>query len=31
MLVTHTADVMEQFDRVDNLEQFNRAVSNGSQ
>ena len=30
MLVTHTADVMEQFDRGENLEELNRAVSNGS-
>ncbi len=28
VLVTHTADVMEQFDRVQNLEELNRAVSN---
>ena len=26
VLVTHTADVVEQFDRVENLETFNRAV-----
>lgn len=30
VLVTHTDDVMQQFDRVENLEQINRAVSNGS-
>ncbi len=29
VLVTHTDDVMQQFDRVENLEQLNRAVSNG--
>ena len=27
LLVTHTADVMAQFDRVENLEQINRAVN----
>ena len=27
VLVTHTAEVAEQFDRVDHLEQFNRAVA----
>ena len=30
VLVTHTDDVMQQFDRVENLEQLNRAVSNGA-
>ena len=27
LLVTHTADVMAQFDRVENLEKINRAVN----
>ena len=27
VLVTHTAEVAEQFDRVDHLEEFNRAVA----
>ena len=30
VLVTHTAEVAGQFDRVDNLEQFNRAVADGA-
>jgi ABC-type lipoprotein export system ATPase subunit len=29
ILVTHTPDVAGQFDRVDNLEEINRAVGNG--
>ena len=30
ILVTHTPDVAGQFDRVDNLEELNRAVANGA-
>ena len=30
VLVTHTPEVAQQFDRVDNLEEFNKAVSNGA-
>jgi ABC-type lipoprotein export system ATPase subunit len=30
VLVTHTPEVAGQFDRVDNLEEFNKAVSNGA-
>ena len=30
VLVTHTPEVARQFDRVDNLEEFNRAIANGA-
>jgi putative ABC transport system ATP-binding protein len=30
VLVTHTPEVARQFDRVDNLEEFNRALGNGT-
>jgi ABC-type lipoprotein export system ATPase subunit len=30
VLVTHTPEVAQQFDRVDNLEEFNKAMSNGA-
>jgi putative ABC transport system ATP-binding protein len=30
LMVTHTPEVMSQFERVENLEEFNRAGANGN-